>query len=98
MNDHVATLASLAHPDGGWGYQPDQPAHPEPTSLALLALRPAADQFADGVARGRAFLRSCRQSDGSYRLGRGREAAVWGTAVALFAEAAYRDGGDLTAD
>ena len=39
------SLASLARPDGGWGYVADQPAHLEPTCLALLALRPEAEQF-----------------------------------------------------
>jgi uncharacterized protein (DUF362 family) len=88
----------MALPDGGWGYVADQPAHLEPTCLALLALRPEAERFADAVAGGRAFLRSCRRPDGSYRLARGRDAAVWGTALALFTEAAYRDGDTPTAD
>src|SRR5581483_2205981 len=69
-----------------------QPAHLEPTCLALLALRPVAEPYAAAVDGGRAFLRRCRQPDGSYRLGRGREAAVWGTAMALVTETAYRDG------
>ncbi|HEY1377972.1 MAG TPA: DUF362 domain-containing protein [Gemmataceae bacterium] len=94
-------LAALAHADGGWGYVAGQPAHLEPTCLALLALKPEADRFAAAVAGGRCFLRACRRPDGSYRLARGRDAAVWGTALALFTEAAYRDGetpsGDETA-
>jgi uncharacterized protein (DUF362 family) len=98
MNDLLQELARLAHADGGWGYQPAQPAHLEPTCLALLALRPQADRFADAVAGGRAFLQQCRQQDGGYRLGRGREAAVWGTALALFTEANFRDSGDRTPD
>src|SRR5262249_55419416 len=32
------------------------------------------------------------------RLSRGREAAVWGTALALVTEATYRESGDATAD
>ncbi len=92
MTDHRDALASLAHPAGGWGYTAGQPAHLEPTCLALLALRPAADKYADVVKAGRAVLRRCRQADGSYRLPRGRESAVWGTAMALLTEAAYRDG------
>jgi uncharacterized protein (DUF362 family) len=98
MNDLLQELVSLAHADGGWGYKPDQPAHLEPTCLALLALRPAAERFPDVVARGRAFLSQSRQSDGGYRLSRGREAAVWGTALALFADAAYRDDNEPTAE
>jgi uncharacterized protein (DUF362 family) len=85
-------LAALAHADGGWGYVADQPAHLEPTCLALLALRPEADRFPTAIAAGRAFLRACRRPDGSYRLARGRDAAVWGTALALFTESVYRDG------
>src|SRR5207237_4238482 len=91
-------LAALAHPDGGWGYVADQPAHLEPTCLALLALRPEAERFAAAVAAGRAFLRACRRPDGSYRLARGRYAAVWGTALALFTESVYREGGSPSAD
>src|SRR5947207_15967383 len=97
-SDHLQELATLSHADGGWGYRPDQPAHLEPTCLALLALRPDSERFADVVAGGRAFLRECRQPDGGYRLSRGREAAVWGTALALFVEAAYRVDGPLSAD
>src|SRR6476620_10028188 len=91
-------LASLAHPEGGWGYTADQPAHLEPTCLALLALRPDSEQHATVVNGGRSFLRRCRQSDGSYRLGRGREAAIWGTALALFTESAYRDHHSLSVE
>src|SRR5207249_8630368 len=98
MSDLLQELANLAHPDGGWGYQPDQPAHLEPTCLALLALRPHAGRYADVVAKARAFLRECRQPDGSYRLDRGRQSAVWGTALALFTEAADRGGGEPTPD
>lgn len=98
MSEILQELATLAHADGGWGYKPDQPAHLEPTCLALLALRPEAERFADAVSGGRAFLRQCRQPDGGYRLSRGREAAVWGTSLALFAESAYRESGEPTAD
>ena len=92
MPHSLHPLAAMAHPDGGWGYVADQPSHLEPTCLALLALRPEADRFSAAVTSGRSFLRSCRRPDGSYRLARGRDAAVWGTALALFTEAAYRTG------
>jgi uncharacterized protein (DUF362 family) len=98
MKSPLEVLAGLAHADGGWGYVADQPAHLEPTCLALLALRPEAKSFTDAVERGREFLRSCRRPDCSYRLARGREAAVWGTALALFTEAAYRDGDQPSAE
>ena len=45
MSDLLQELVSLAHPEGGWGYRPDQPAHLEPTCLALLALRPEAERL-----------------------------------------------------
>src|SRR5437764_185269 len=61
MSHLLDPLAALAHTDGGWGYVADQPAHLEPTCLALLALRPEAERFAAGVASGRAFLRACRR-------------------------------------
>jgi uncharacterized protein (DUF362 family) len=98
MSHPLDALSALAHPAGGWGYVVDQPAHLEPTCLALLALRPERERFAEVIAGGRAFLRSCRRPDGSYRLARGRDAAVWGTALALFAEAAYRDVESPSAD
>jgi uncharacterized protein (DUF362 family) len=90
MHENLQKLVDLASPDGGWGYVGGQTAHIEPTCLALLALRPAAEQFAAAIDKGRQFLVRCRQGDGSYRLGRGRDAAVWGTAMALFVESTYR--------
>src|SRR5436305_1397892 len=39
MSSPLEPLVALAHADGGWGYVADQPAHLEPTCLALLALR-----------------------------------------------------------
>jgi uncharacterized protein (DUF362 family) len=96
MSEKLEDLANLADADGGWGYVTGQPAHLEPTCLALLALRPAASQFKTVVESGRGFLASCRCPDGSYRLPRGREAAVWGTAMALVVESAYRGDGEVS--
>src|SRR4051812_22978794 len=90
MHKSLKILADLASPDGGWGYTARQTAHLEPTCLALLALQPVADKFPDAVQGGRQFLKHCRQPDGSYRLDRGRDAAVWGTAMALFVESTLR--------
>src|SRR5688500_4289401 len=98
MTEHLDALAALAHPDGGWGYTAGQPAHPEPTCLALLALRPEGARRVAAVDGGRAFLSRCRQPDGSYRLERGRESAIWGTAMALFTEATYRETPEPSAD
>jgi uncharacterized protein (DUF362 family) len=81
--DPLALLASLARPDGGWGYRAGQPAHLEPTCLALLAL---ADRGGDVqvLGKGLEFLHRHRQPDASYRLDRGRPEAAWPTALALF--------------
>jgi uncharacterized protein (DUF362 family) len=79
-------LASQAHADGGWGYAPGQAAHLEPTCLALLALSLEAEKYPDAVARGRQALARCAAADGSYRLARGREEAVWPTALVLFVQ------------
>jgi uncharacterized protein (DUF362 family) len=85
---HRAKLAAQAHPDGGWGYSPAQPAHLEPTCLSLLALAPDRPRFADAIGKGEAFLRQCARGDGTYRLARGRDEAVWATALVLFTRAA----------
>jgi uncharacterized protein (DUF362 family) len=86
ISPYLETLAAQAHPEGGWGYTPDQVAHLEPTCLALLALSLEADRFADALAKGRQVLRRSALPDGSYRLERGREEAVWPTALALFVQ------------
>ncbi len=84
--DHLECLAQHAHPEGGWGYFPGQPPHLEPTCLALLALSLEKDRFADPIALGRHFLEQCGQPDGSVLLPRGRDEAMWPTALALFTQ------------
>src|SRR5262245_32941943 len=79
-------LAELAHEAGGWGYALGQAAHLEPTCLALLALSDQRDRFAAVIDWGRRALGRFRRPDGSYRLDKGREEAVWPTALALFVE------------
>jgi uncharacterized protein (DUF362 family) len=79
-------LTELAHEAGGWGYVPGQGAHIEPTCLALLALSGERDRFASVIDKARQALARFRRPDGSYRLERGREEAVWPTALALFVE------------
>ena len=81
-------LAAQAHPDGGWGYVPGQPAHPEPTCLALLALAGDAETYGRPIAAGLLALQANAAADGSYRLARGRHEAAWPTALALFTRAA----------
>jgi uncharacterized protein (DUF362 family) len=88
VSSHLDTLASLAHAGGGWGYAPGQPAHLEPTCLGLLALSLDADRFGPVLDPARAALERCRGADGFYRLARGREEAVWPTALVLFTQAA----------
>jgi uncharacterized protein (DUF362 family) len=77
-------LAAQALPEGGWGYAPGHPAHLEPTCLALLALSAEPQRFQAALEGGKAVLRQCGAGDGTYRLPRGREEAVWPTALVLF--------------
>src|SRR5206468_12602544 len=84
MSDNLAQLAALACPEGGWGYQPGQPAHLEPTCLALLALAADRERFAARIDAGLRWVESNRQPDGTYRLARGRPQAAWPTALVLF--------------
>jgi uncharacterized protein (DUF362 family) len=85
---YLDKLCSLAHPGGGWGFALDQPAHPEPTCLALLALSLDMDSYSDAIRSGWAFLDRCQDADGSYKAPGGREEAFWPTALALFTQAA----------
>ncbi len=79
-------LASLVSPDGGWGYQPGQPLHLEPTCLAILALASDRAKFGTLVENGLKALEANRTADGTYRLTRGRPEAAWPTALVLFTE------------
>jgi uncharacterized protein (DUF362 family) len=88
ISSHLDGLASLAHSDGGWGYAPSQPAHLEPTCLGLLALSLDAGRFGPVLEAGRSALARCTGGDGVYRLERGRDEAVWPTALVLFTQAA----------
>ena len=78
------TLAQLALPQGGWGYAPKQPAHLEPTCLALLALSKEKERYSQVIKDGLGFLEENALPDGSYRLARGRPQALWPTALVLF--------------
>src|SRR5262245_52361860 len=77
-------LAALSHADGGWGYVPDQPAHLEPTCLALLALSCDRDKYRTAIDKALAVLKNSTLADGSVRFTRGRDEAIWPTAIALF--------------
>lgn len=87
-HSHFESLAARALPDGGWGYVPGQPAHFEPTCLALLALSAQSERFAAVIDAGCRALERNAAGDGSYRLARGRAEAVWPTALVLFTRAA----------
>src|SRR5262245_38344406 len=87
--DHLQALADLATPEGAWGYSVGQPAHPDPTCLALLALSAEPSRFRAAIDAGRAWLRSCAGADAAYRLPGGRYEAVWPTALTLFVEATF---------
>jgi uncharacterized protein (DUF362 family) len=80
-------LAGLASADGGWGYVPGQPAHLEPTCLAVLALAADAGRYGPNLEAGLRAIEAHAQPDGSYRLSRGRPQAVWPTALVLFTKA-----------
>jgi uncharacterized protein (DUF362 family) len=86
VSPYLDTLAAQAHSEGGWGYTPDQVAHLEPTCLALLALSLEPERFPGVLAKGQQVLRRSALPDGTYRLERGREEAVWPTALALFTQ------------
>ena len=88
IRSYLDSLASLAHPDGGWGYAPGQPAHLEPTCLGLLALALDPERFAAVVESGWNAVARCAAGDGTYRIAHGREEAVWPTALVLFTQAA----------
>src|SRR5688500_8170584 len=81
-------LVGLASADGGWGYQPGQPAHLEPTCLAVLALAGQPERYGPHIEAGLGAIETHAQPDGSYRLGRGRPQAAWPTALVLFTRAA----------
>ncbi len=78
-------LAAFVAADGGWGYLPGQPAHLEPTCLAILALAAEPSKYATFIESGLNSLATHANADGSYRLTRGRPQAVWPTAMVLFA-------------
>jgi uncharacterized protein (DUF362 family) len=94
LSADLEALAALALPDGGWGYAPNQGAHLEPTCLALLALSREPERFKDVIDGGKAFLLKSAAGDGTYRLERGRDEAVWPTSLVLFTLATLGTPGD----
>ncbi len=97
MDAHLSyldALAQQAHPDGGWGYAPGQPPQLEPICLGLLALSLDAARHAEAITRARQVLEQAARPDGSYRVPRGREEAIWPTSLVLFTKAALGDPAD----
>ena len=82
----LETLAGHAHPDGGWGYTPGEQPQIEPTCFALLALSRDRDRFANEIKAGRDFIARCATEVGLYPLARGRDEAIWPTALVLFVQ------------
>lgn len=80
----IELLAAAASPDDGFGYHRGQPTHLEPTCLAALALAAEPDRFATQLAAALAAIQQHANADGSYSLTRGRQQAVWPTALVLF--------------
>lgn len=87
ISAYLDTLATQAHPAGGWGYTAGAPAQQEPTCLALLALSLQADRFGPAMTKGRESLARCGDADGSQPVANGRPEALWPTAHVLFTEA-----------
>jgi uncharacterized protein (DUF362 family) len=82
----LQVLSSQAHPEGGWGYKPDQAPQLEPTCLALLALSLEPDKHREQIDKGRQVLERCLEADGAFRQTNGREEAIWPTSLALFTQ------------
>jgi uncharacterized protein (DUF362 family) len=82
--EYLETLVAQADPDGGWGYVLDQPPHLEPTCLGLLALSLQPERYRVQLQAASKALAASAQADGTFRLARGRERAVWPTSLALF--------------
>jgi hypothetical protein len=60
-------LRETQRPDGGWGWQPEDPSEAWPTGLALYALSQANDDGLRSVlSRGRQFLINTQNEDGSW--------------------------------
>jgi uncharacterized protein (DUF362 family) len=87
---YLDPLALLAHADGGWCYAPGQQPHLEPTCLALLALSLEGERYAEPIEKGKAWVKQCALPDGTYRIARGRDEAVWPTALVLFVKSALK--------
>src|SRR5262249_21748625 len=80
-------LASLAHPNGGWGYTFGQIPHPEPTCLGILALNQMPERFANVLQSAQATLHMQACPDGAYRRSGDRDEVLWPTALVLFLQA-----------
>ncbi|MGH7572272.1 MAG: prenyltransferase/squalene oxidase repeat-containing protein [Gemmatimonadota bacterium] len=84
MNPAQSQLLGLQNADGGWGAARGGPSATEPTALAVMALRGADDEGADGE-RGLAWLRDRQRKDGSWPATDQVPMASWMTSLAVLA-------------
>ena len=75
-------------PAGGWGYAPGHSPQLEPSCLGLLALSLEPTRYAKEIELTRQFIEQNAATDGSYRLLKGRDEAIWPTSLVLFVKAA----------
>jgi squalene-hopene/tetraprenyl-beta-curcumene cyclase len=65
--DALNELLEGQHPDGGWGWQPNDPSEAWPTGVALYVLSQCDDDGLDSAMhRGRDFLVNTQLDDGSW--------------------------------
>ena len=83
LHDCLARLAGLTLPTGGWGYQPGQSAHLEPTCFAVLALAADREKYQSQIGAGLSAIHTYRQPDGTYRHPAARPEAAWTTSLVL---------------
>jgi uncharacterized protein (DUF362 family) len=81
--DCLSRLAGLALTSGGWGYQPGQSAHLEPTCFAVLALAADRARYESQIGAALRAIQLYRQPDGTYRHPAARPEAAWTTSLVL---------------
>lgn len=85
----AAKLVETQHPDGGWGWQPDDPSEAWPVGMALYALSSLGDKVpAESIHKAQAFLAKTQLEDGSWLVqaklrDNARIASYFGTAWAI---------------
>jgi uncharacterized protein (DUF362 family) len=90
LRPYLDTLSSQAHVEGGWGYDAGAPANIEPTCLSLLALSLDRAPFEESIRKAWQFIEKCARPDGTYRWNKGRNEAVWPTALVLLTKSIFQ--------